>query len=81
MIVGDGQLLSYVVNRTPNTDKLSLTDEKQTMVGTYSTGLHPYIHQGRLKLFITGSRPTVVTSFNQTLYFSTVNFKVSPAYS
>lgn len=69
-------MLSYVLEKARTvTEKIMVSKEKQTMVGTYCTGIFPYKHQGRRKLFITGSRPTVIASFNQNLYFSTVNIK------
>ncbi|RCH97919.1 DNA damage-binding protein 1a, partial [Rhizopus stolonifer] len=68
VLFGDGQLLSYVY-------KNKLLEERQTVVGTYCTSMHAYQHRGETKVFITGSRPTIVTHLHGTLYFSAVNLK------
>ncbi|CAO3619548.1 unnamed protein product [Mucor hiemalis] len=73
ILQGDGQMLSHNVvyrNSIP-----VLRNEKRTMVGTYCTAMYPFVHEGELKIFITGIRPTIITSWHQKLIFSAVNMK------
>lgn len=46
------------------------------MVGTYCTAMYPFLHHGEQKIFITGIRPTIITSWHQKLFYSAVNLKV-----
>lgn len=74
VLLGDGQLLSNEIQFKGNVAYLK--NERQTMVGTYCTAMYPYVHQEQKKVFIAGSRPTIVSSLRETLYFSAVNIKV-----
>lgn len=73
ILQGDGQMLSYGViykNSLP-----FIRGEKRTMVGTYCTAMYPFVHEGERKIFITGIRPTIISSWHQKLIFSAVNLK------
>jgi hypothetical protein len=76
LYTGDGQVLTYVIHYKDEGDVVVLRNERQTMVGTYCTGMHPYVHQGQTKVFISGTRPTIMSSVYNLLYFSAVNVKV-----
>lgn len=73
-ILGDGQMLSY--NIVFRDSVPVLRNARQTMVGTYCTSMYPFYHEGEQKIFITGIRPTIITSWHQKLLFSAVNLKV-----
>ncbi|KAI8636915.1 CPSF A subunit region-domain-containing protein [Parasitella parasitica] len=73
VLLGDGQLFSNEIQFRRNV--ALLMNERQTMVGTYCTAMYPYVHQEQKKVFIAGSRPTIVSSLRQTLFFSAVNMK------
>ncbi|KAI7899232.1 CPSF A subunit region-domain-containing protein [Cokeromyces recurvatus] len=73
ILSGDGQLQSCEMQFKEN--KFICQKKKSSTVGTYCTGMYPYYHTGQQKVFISGSQPTVITSFNDTLFFSTVNLK------
>ena len=55
----------------------ALFNARQTMVGTYCTAMYPFTHEGELKIFVAGIRPTIITSWHQKLFFSAVNLKAS----
>jgi hypothetical protein len=74
VLLGDGQLLSNEIQFRGNVAHIK--NERQTMVGTYCTAMYPYVHQEQKKVFIAGSRPTIVSSLRGTLFFSAVNIKV-----
>lgn len=46
------------------------------MVGTYSNAMYPFVQDGQQKIFVAGIRPTIVSSWHETLFFSIVNLKV-----
>lgn len=73
--LGDGTLLSYRITLKDDS-AATLADQRQTMVGTYSNAMYPFSQDGQQKIFIAGIRPTIVSSWNQTLFFSIVNLKV-----
>jgi hypothetical protein len=72
--LGDGQMLSYHIVFKHSVPVLR--NARQTMVGTYCTAMYPFYHEGEQKIFITGIRPTIITSWHQKLLFSAVNLKV-----
>ncbi|CAO0790870.1 unnamed protein product [Mucor circinelloides] len=73
ILLGDGQLLSNEIQFRGNVAHIK--NERQTMVGTFCTSMYPYVHQNQKKVFIAGSRPTIISSLRETLFFSAVNIK------
>ncbi|GAA5808539.1 hypothetical protein MFLAVUS_001930 [Mucor flavus] len=73
VLLGDGQILTNRI--TFKNSEAVLSDSRQTMVGTYCTAMYPFVHDGEQKIFITGNRPTIVTSWHRKLFFSAVNLK------
>ncbi|KAI9468079.1 MAG: CPSF A subunit region-domain-containing protein [Benjaminiella poitrasii] len=74
ILSGDGQLQTCEVEIVQG-QKFICQKRKSLTIGTYCTGMYPYYHHGQQKVFIAGSQPTVVTHFNETLFFSAVNLK------
>ncbi|KAI8090511.1 CPSF A subunit region-domain-containing protein [Thamnidium elegans] len=74
VLLGDGQILTSRI--AFKNSKAVLSDSRQTMVGTYCTAMYPFEHGGEQKIFITGIRPTIVTSWHRKLFFSAVNLKI-----
>lgn len=72
---GDGQILSYCIKHL-GSEHIMLYDERQMMVSTYCTGMYPYQYQGEQNIFVAGQKPSVISSFNQTLFVYSVNLTV-----
>lgn len=53
-----------------------LESETEIMVGTYCTAMYPYQHGQEKRVFVAGQRPTVISSFHQTLFVYSVNLTV-----
>ncbi|KAI8328162.1 CPSF A subunit region-domain-containing protein [Choanephora cucurbitarum] len=73
VLFGDGQLSSYVIEKKGHA--FHMGQERQTMIGTYCTGMTLYQQNREYKVFIAGSRPTVVSHQHGALSFSAVNLK------
>ncbi|RCH91996.1 DNA damage-binding protein 1a, partial [Rhizopus azygosporus] len=72
VMLGDGQILSYCIKHL-GSEHIMLYDERQMMVSTYCTGMYPYQYQGEQRIFVAGQKPSVISSFNQTLFVYSVN--------
>ncbi|KAG0745943.1 hypothetical protein G6F57_002896 [Rhizopus arrhizus] len=71
VLLGDGQMFSY--HMEVGSEDVILESETEIMVGTYCTAMYPYQHGQEKRVFVAGQRPTVISSFHQTLFVYSVN--------
>ncbi|KAI8368044.1 mono-functional DNA-alkylating methyl methanesulfonate N-term-domain-containing protein [Blakeslea trispora] len=72
-LFGDGQLSSYLIEKKGRV--FHAKQPQQTVIGTYCTGMTLYQQHREYKVFISGSRPTIISHLHDTLSFSVVNLK------
>eukprot|EP00727_Mastigamoeba_balamuthi_P002002 m51a1_g118 putative dna damage-binding protein 1a (1114) ;mRNA; f:362128-365815 len=73
--LGDGHLVSYVVDQDGAAGGSMLRDRKRVSLGTSPPELRAFLTRGAANIFVASNRPTVIYSSNKKLVYSTVNLK------
>lgn len=80
MSLGDGSVISYIIRCSLENDKLSLelTESRKVVLGTQPTILKKFHSEKPVptnNIFACSDRPSVISTTNQKLVYSSVNLK------